>query len=58
MIERLYHWLWHDLLRLPEPISHLVASSIHANPLIWSLVGSVVLASIWTFSIHLIALHV
>lgn len=53
---RFYFWLWHDLLKLHEPISWIIVHSMRNHMLAWDLIGAIVVSSLWVLLIHLIAL--
>lgn len=54
MISNLYYRVWHDLLRLPKPITHMIIDNMTAHELIWNMAGAMVLTSTWVFIVHLI----
>ncbi len=56
MITRVYYWLWHDLLRLHEPISWIIVHHVRENLLVWDLVGSLTLSTLWVLLMHFVAM--
>lgn len=56
LILDLYHWFWHDLLGLKEPISWIIVHSMRDHLLVWQLGGSVVCSVLWTLICHFIAM--
>lgn len=57
MIEKVYYWFWHDLLRLHDPISQILINSVRDHSFVWSLTGSLVLSTLWVLAVHLIAMR-
>ena len=57
MIGKAYYWLWHDFLKLQQPISYSVMQSITSNQIVWMIAGSVFLSITWVLIVHFIALE-
>ena len=38
MINKLYYWLWHDILKLKKPITHITQDEQKANPVLFLLI--------------------
>jgi hypothetical protein len=56
-MSKLYHWFWHDLLRLKESISWIIVHSIRAHLFWWDAVGALTVSTIWVLIMHFIAMR-
>lgn len=56
MIFKIYYIIWHDLLKLPEPISWIIVHSVRDHLFAWDLAGSLIVTTLWVLLMHFIAM--
>ena len=57
MIGKWYHWLWHDFLKLQQPITYSVVQSMTDNQLVWMIAGCIIGSLFWILIVHFIAVE-